>query len=84
MQTITTKYLGPTNTRGSRYVASNPDGKRVVISKDYALDTDKMHLKAALALCAKMGWHGELIGGWIGKSQYAFVFAEETVMRGRA
>lgn len=33
MKAITTTFHGPTNTRGSRIVASDQDGNRVTVSK---------------------------------------------------
>ncbi len=58
MKAITTKYHGPTNTRGSRVSASDEDGNRVSLPYDHALNQDEMHDAAALALCAKMKWIG--------------------------
>lgn len=73
MQAITTKYVGATNTRGSRIVAS-ADAGRVTVSWDYALDVFENHKKAAEAYCKKKGWTGRLIGGGV-KSGYVWVFA---------
>jgi len=64
MQTITTKYLGPTNHRGSRYKATHTSGyKTVTISNDLAVDDDVNHTNAANELAAILGWEGEYIGG---------------------
>jgi hypothetical protein len=73
MKAIKTKYKGPTNTRGSRIIASDEDGNKVTISYPYELSGEDCHRKAADALCAKMGWTGELIGGSL-KNGYVFVF----------
>ena len=62
MQAIRTRYHGPTNTRGSSFSAQC-EGGRVVVPYDYALNTDENHLKAARALCAKLGWHDVTEGG---------------------
>jgi hypothetical protein len=59
-QSIQTKYIGPTNTRGSRVSATSASGHRIVIGWDYALDTDENHKAAAAALARKLGWDG----GW--------------------
>ena len=75
MKAITTKYHGPTATRGSRISASDGDGNRVYISYDYALNSEEAHRKAAVAFCAKMKWSGAMVGGSI-KNGYAFVFTE--------
>jgi hypothetical protein len=51
-QAIETKYLGPTNTKGSRVKAKSPAGS-VTISWDYGLNTRDNHRAAAEALAAK-------------------------------
>ena len=75
MKAIKTKYKGPTNTRGSRIIASDEDGNCVTISYPYELSGEAVHRKAAEALCAKMQWTGaeNLIGGSL-KNGYVFVF----------
>jgi hypothetical protein len=62
MQAITTKYLGATNYRCSRIVASAQAG-RIIVPWDHALDVEANHNAAAIALCDKYGWTGRLIGG---------------------
>jgi hypothetical protein len=57
MQAITTKFVGPTNHRGSRVTARAQAGK-VTVSWDHALDIDANHDQAALALIRKFGWSG--------------------------
>lgn len=49
---IQTRFIGPTNTRGSRYAAwvIGRAKKRVVLNADYALGLDDNHKRAALAL----------------------------------
>lgn len=61
-QAITTKYLGPTNHRGSRIRATAQAGS-VVVSWDDELDVNDNHLAAARTLAAKFSWPGRLIGG---------------------
>lgn len=73
MKAIRTKYVGPTNTRGSRIIAGDEDGNRVTISYPYELSGEAVHRKAADALCAKMGWKGDLASGSL-KNGYVFVF----------
>ena len=63
MKAITTKFHGPTNTRGSRISATDEDGNRVTVSVDHALNTDSRYDAAAIALCQKMGWSGPLMRG---------------------
>lgn len=63
MKAIETRYIGPSNVRGSRIIASDGDGNRVTVSYDSALNSDDNHAAAAKALLVKMGWCGELISG---------------------
>ena len=76
MKAIKTKYKGPTDTRGSRIIASDEDGNRITISYPYELSGEAVHRKAADALCVKMGWTGPLVGGSL-KNGYVFVFGKE-------
>lgn len=73
MKAITTKFHGPTNTRGSRYSASDGDGNQVMVSADHAKNSDDNHDAAAIALCHKMKWDGPLMRGAIrGGCVYTF------------
>lgn len=57
MVAITTKYMGPTNTRGSRIKAQRADGgASVTVSYDYALNTQDNHAAAVQALVDKLDW----------------------------
>ncbi len=60
MQAITTKYLGPTDTRGARIKARCQAGS-VTVPFEYGA-TDP-HDVAALALLVKLDWHGQWVGG---------------------
>lgn len=83
MKAITTKFHGPTNSKGSRYSAIDSDNNRVTLSTDYALNSDENHRRAAVALCEKMGWKGaeSLIGGGT-KEGMVFVFAPTAPLPG--
>jgi hypothetical protein len=61
-QAITTKYLGPTNSRGSRIKATAAAGP-ITIPYDYAGNADSRHAKAAKALALKLGWSGLWVAG---------------------
>ena len=63
-QTITTKFLPPTNYRNSRVKATAQAGS-VTIDFDHALSIRGAHDKAAAALMAKLEWdeYASLIGG---------------------
>jgi hypothetical protein len=58
---IFTKYLGPTDQRGARIKAYASDGKSVTIPFDHYGSCS--HRLAVIALCEKLGWDGEWIGG---------------------
>lgn len=72
MKAIRTRYFGPTNVRGSRIIADDGDRNRITVSYDHS--SSNPHREAALALCAKMGWKGDLIEGGLGDG-YVYVFA---------
>jgi len=71
---IETRYLGPTNFRGSRYKAGTESGRRITIEAADNLSAEENHRAAAVALCEKMGWtDGDLIEGGTPKG-YVYVF----------
>ncbi len=74
MKAIETKFIGPSNVRGSRYAATDSDGNRVILSADHSLRSDMNHRRAAEALRDKMGWKGELVSGGT-KYGETFVFS---------
>jgi len=58
MQAITTKYLGPTDHRGSRIKATTEAGSKTY-DWDAELGVEDNHRKAALRLALHLGWiHG--------------------------
>lgn len=61
-QAIVTKYLAPTNTRGSRVKATAAAGS-ITIPYDYAGNANSVHAKAAKALAEKFGWSGVYVAG---------------------
>ena len=76
MQAIITKYLSPTNTRGARIKATASAGS-VTIPFPYELGLYERHEKAALALCAKLGWDFELTGGDLPDGSTVFVLSRK-------
>jgi hypothetical protein len=56
MIAIETRYLGPTNYRPSRIVASTCNGHRIVVSYDHGAPDP--HEVAARALIEQEGWSG--------------------------
>lgn len=72
-QAIVTKYLGPSNVRGSRVKATAEAGS-ITLSWDHSLNADGNHLRAAQALRDKFGWKGILVAGGLPKNAgYCFV-----------
>jgi hypothetical protein len=72
-QAITTKYLGPTEVRGSRVKATAEAGS-VILTWDDSKNTDQNHQAAARALAVKFGWDGIWHGGALpGNGGYVFV-----------
>lgn len=55
LQAITTRYLAPTNSRGSRIKAIAAAGS-VTVPYDHALSAFENHHSAALAFARKYGW----------------------------
>jgi hypothetical protein len=72
MQAIETKYLGPTDHRGSRVKATAEAGS-LTISWDDALDVRENHARAALEAIRRWGWSGRWVGGSLAGRGYAFV-----------
>jgi len=78
MKAILTRYIGPTNTKGGRIKADDGDGNTLTIPYDDSLNSSEVHAKAAKALCEKMGWDLNLIGGW-GKNGMYWVFESSPI-----
>ena len=77
MRAIITRYLGPTNYRGSRIKARCDAGTITVPYPYEARMGEDVHRIAAEALRDKLGWTGRLVGGAFPDSDrdgYAFVF----------
>ncbi len=86
MKAILTRYLGPTDYRGSRIVATAEGGRnydtgrdtphRLTIPYDYAAN-DGGHRAAAYALRDRLGWTGEMVGGTLPNGDQAWVFGHD-------
>jgi len=74
-QAIVTKFIGPTNNRGSR-IKATADAGSVTVSYDHALGVEGNHRAAAEALALKYGWPLDMVGGGLPGSGYAFVYAD--------
>jgi hypothetical protein len=66
------------SSESGKYTASDNDGNRVIVPRDFALSGDLMYAKAALRLCEKMGWHGELVEGWLRVNERVFVWVNDS------
>jgi hypothetical protein len=72
MQAIITKYIGPSNTRGSRIKASCSAGS-ITIGYPHEQSIQGAHAAAAMALVRKLGWQS--YGDWqCGGVETGFVF----------
>lgn len=75
-QAISTKYHGPTNSRGSMVTAYCQAGK-VTVPWDYELDIQENHYAACYALASKLmwtpleQWHG---GALANQNNHAYCF----------
>lgn len=78
-QAISTKYLGPTNTRGSKVKATAEAGS-ITLHWDDALDIGENHVAAARALAQKYKWAGIWHGGATADG-YVFVTQESPDLR---
>lgn len=80
MVAIHTKYIGPTNFRGSRYKAySTKDRKTITLGADDRLGLEGNHNAAAIAYCRMMNWGGKLISGGT-DTGYTYVFLPHDLM----
>ena len=81
MQSITTKYLCATNSRGERVKATTSSGISNTISWDYSISENiDNHINAVHYLNKKLNWGGEMAyGGFNNNDGYTFVFIRETI-----
>jgi len=81
MVAIQTKYIGPTNNRGSRIKAWTDTGFSKVISYDYGLEDEARHFKAVKAMVESNNLDWDLkdmrCGGT--KNGYVFCFSHSVV-----
>jgi hypothetical protein len=75
-QAIETKYISPTNYRGSRIIVTTPGGHKLTQQWDYALNIEANHYAAAEALRAKLDWPAIKAGCRTAKG---FAFATSTL-----
>jgi hypothetical protein len=80
MQAIVVKYLGPSNSRGSRYKAIASAGS-VTLQADDRLSLEENKNAAAIALCKKLDWlppyYPLLYSGGLPNGDEVYVLAHE-------
>ena len=81
MIAIQTKYISPTNTRGSRIKAFTESGFTVTIPYDYSLNYEKVHFKAVQELVKKHQLEWDIDNMTFGgvKNGYVFCFKHSVV-----
>lgn len=80
MQTITVKYLGPTNTKPSRLKATASNGMSVTVQYQDPDETNEWqgYNRAARTLRDKLGWTGAMVSGSLGcGSDRVYIFEDE-------
>jgi hypothetical protein len=75
-QAIQTRFLGPTNSRGSRVKAFAAAGS-VTISWDHRLNPEQNHRAAAEMFANRMNWIGLYAAGTLPNGDMVFVNVEE-------
>ena len=75
MVAIITTYKGPTNTKGARVVAREPEGKRCTMTWRHDLEALENHRIAALTLMRRLGWGDHILTGTI-KNGFAHIVVQ--------
>ena len=75
MQAIRTRYIGPSNVKGSR-IQAKCEGGSIYVGYDHALDIEDNHRAACEALSKKLQWDstGSIIYGGVFDRDYYWVF----------
>lgn len=74
LQTITTKFIPATNTKGSRIAVTTGAGKRKYYPWDYSLGIEANHIEACRNMVEFMGWDfGQNMIGGSTETGYVFV-----------
>lgn len=64
-QSINTKYVPPTNYKGSRVSVRTTGGIRRIYEWDDSLNPDQNHTAAARRLIEELGWNRHCNGAWV-------------------
>lgn len=64
MQSIETKFIAPSNVKGSRVKAwNNQKSKSLTLDYQHGLNYEANMQNVAFMLATKLGWKGEFVGG---------------------
>lgn len=80
-QAIRTKYIGPTDLKPSRIVATCA-AKRIVRSRNTELNMSDTHIAVANELRDINGWSGDLVCGCLADGSYVHVFRKTAYKKG--
>ena len=69
---IQTQYKGPTDSKGTRIIASYLGKEKYIHFWDYGIDTTDNHYQAAQGLRLKLNWLSDIESGCITKTGYAW------------
>jgi len=71
MQTITTKFLQPTNSHGARIKATSSSGISMTRTYEHGMSTEENHEEVAMALAERLEWDYDFA---VGDTPTGFVF----------
>ena len=74
-QAIQTKYLGPTNTHGSR-IKAWCEAKSIIRPVDHSLNEAERHHAVAMELAAMLAWPGEWYQGGLPSPSTGYCFVQ--------
>ena len=71
MQTITTKFIQPTNSHGARIKATSSSGISMTCTYEYAMSSEENHEEVAMRLAERLEWDYDFA---VGDTPTGFVF----------
>lgn len=78
LKAIVTRFIPEGRLRkGRRMLGTDGVGNYVTIAYDDNLNTYENHRLACEALMRKMSWEGIMIGSWLDRNRYCWVWAHE-------
>lgn len=76
INTIVTRFRGPTACRGAR-ISARAYGVRIFVPYPYELSGMDCHIRAAEALAAQLGWGGDMLSAPLYDGSYVHIMAQE-------